>query len=151
MSPPVTADRARRPKTAGYRLDAQVGFRLRQAHQRHTTLFAARMVDGVTPMQWAALVRLSEEGPMSPADLGRSTAMDAATLKGVADRLALRGLVEAAADPDDGRRLVLSLTGEGRALVARALPLARAITEETLAPLSPAERALLLDLLDRLR
>ena len=62
-----------------YLLDAQVGYMLRQAHQRHTTIFASLMVDGLTPTQWAALAKLKEIGPSSQNLLGRLTAMDAAT------------------------------------------------------------------------
>ncbi len=46
-----------------YILDAQVGFILRQAQQRHTTIFASLMIEGLTPTQWAALAKLKEIGP----------------------------------------------------------------------------------------
>ena len=68
-------------------LDDQVGFVLRQAQQRHTTIFAAEMIEGLTPTQWAALAKLREVGACSQNHLGRLTAMDAATIKGVIDRL----------------------------------------------------------------
>ena len=45
-----------------YVLDEQIGFVLRQAQQRHTTLFAAEMIEGLTPTQWAALAKLRECG-----------------------------------------------------------------------------------------
>ncbi len=88
-----------------YSLDAQVGFLLRQASQRHTAIFAARMIGDLTTTQWAALARLEERGPCSQNLLGRLTAMDAATIKGVVDRLVGRGYAEATADPNDSRRL----------------------------------------------
>ena len=133
-----------------YRLDRQIGFLIRKAHQRHTAIFSARMTDDLTPMQWAALARVSETGPCSQNQLGRDTAMDVATIKGVVDRLVKRGLFEARPDPADARRLVISLTEAGTALVARNTPLAAAITEETLQPLSEAERARLIELLGRI-
>ena len=70
-----------------YRLDEQVGFVLRQAQQRHTTLFSELMIEDLTPTQWAALAKLAERGPQSQNQLGRLTAMDAATIKGVIERL----------------------------------------------------------------
>jgi MarR family transcriptional regulator, lower aerobic nicotinate degradation pathway regulator len=83
--------------------------------------------------------------------LGRHTAMDAATIKGVVDRLARRGLAETRIDPDDARRLLVALTDEGAALVEQVTPAALAITEATLGPLVADERAALLALLSRLR
>src|SRR5271170_6226670 len=116
----------------GYVLDDQIGFVLRQAQQRHTTLFAAEMIEGLTPTQWAALAKLRECGACSQNHLGRLTAMDAATIKGVIDRLSARGFTAARADPADARRLLVELTNEGAALYDRAVPMAQAITEKTL-------------------
>ena len=143
-----------RKKTAGepaaYRVDQQIGFLLRQANQRHVAIFTARMGDRLTTTQWSALTKLQDIQPTSQNHLGRETAMDAATIKGVIDRLVARGYVETSPDPEDGRRLVLSLTGEGDAVIARNLDAARAVSEETLAALDPEERRLLLDLIRRL-
>lgn len=134
----------------GYRLDDQVGFVLRQAQQRHTALFASLMIEGLTPTQWAALAKLAEVGATSQNRLGRLTAMDAATIKGVVDRLILRGLARAAVDGEDARRRLVELTAAGAAICARAEPRAREITEATLAPLGEEERRTLLELLKRL-
>jgi len=133
-----------------YVLDAQVGFLLRQAQQRHTTLFAAEMIEGLTPTQWAALAKLRESGPCSQNRLGRLTAMDAATIKGVIDRLTARGFTATTADPLDARRVLAALTDEGAALYERAVPIARTITARTLEPLEQGERATLIALLRRL-
>lgn len=145
--------RARRPaeieEAASYSLDEQVGFLLRRATQRHVAIFAARMTE-LTPTQWAALAKLHEEGPSSQNLLGRNTAMDAATIKGVVDRLTARNLIETSGDPADGRRRVVALTQEGARLVEESLAQATAITEETLAPLTPAEQARFLELLRKL-
>ena len=133
-----------------YRLDQQVGYVLRQAQQRHTTLFAATMIEDITPTQWAAVARLAELGPQSQNQLGRLTAMDAATIKGVIDRLSARGLTHARADPDDARRLLIELTEAGAEIFRRAAPVASEITDRTLAPLSEPERQQLVDLLRRI-
>jgi DNA-binding MarR family transcriptional regulator len=134
-----------------YLLDEQVGFLLRQASQRHTAIFAARILEELTPTQWAALARLNERGPCSQNLLGRLTAMDAATIKGVVERLVVRGLAEARADPQDQRRLTILLTDAGHQLVERASPAALAITEETLAPLSAGERRTIVRLLGKVK
>ncbi len=133
-----------------YRLDAQIGYMLRQAHQRHTTIFASLMVNDLTPTQWAALAKLKEIGPSSQNLLGRLTAMDAATIKGVIDRLTKRGFTKTKRDPADGRRLLVALTEPGAALYERAKSVAARITKQTLEPLSERERAELLALLAKL-
>ena len=134
-----------------YALDGQIGFLLRQAQQRHTSIFARMMLDDVTPTQWATLAKLHEIGGCSQNLLGRHVAMDAATIKGVVDRLLARDLVVVAADPTDSRRLTIDLSETGRDFVQRALPIAAAITEETIAPLDAEERDLLLSLLARIK
>lgn len=135
---------------APYVLDDQVGFILRQASQRHAAIFSAHMVHGLTPRQFAALAKLAEVGASSQNRLGRLTAMDAATVKGVVDRLKKRGLVAALPDPEDRRRVTLDLTEQGRRVVAEAIAAGRRITEATLEPLGAEERATFLALLRRL-
>ena len=139
-----------KPVPGGYRLEDQVGFHLRRAGQRHAAIFATHMGEELTPTQWAALVKLSEHGVLSQNLLGRETAMDGATIKGVVDRLVKRGLVATGPDPDDGRRMRVSITEAGREAVGRGLEAANAITAETLEPLDPGEQRNLLDLLRRI-
>jgi DNA-binding MarR family transcriptional regulator len=133
----------------GYRLQDQVGFVLRKAHQRHVAIFAARIGD-LTPPQFAALAKLADVGETSQNQLGTLIAMDAATVKGVIDRLKARGLVELTRHDADKRRLLVNLTAEGRETVERLVPLAEQITVETLQPLSSKEAATLLRLLARI-
>jgi len=142
---------AKRDSAATYVLEDQVGFLLRRVNQRHTTIFAERMLEDLTPTQWAALAKLFERGPLSQNLLGRQTAMDAATIKGVVDRLTARGFTAGERDPEDARRRRIALTGEGRALVKRAAVVALVITEETLKPLNASERKVLMRLLDKIK
>ena len=62
------------------------------------------------------MAKLNEAGPCSQNQLGQLTAMDVATIKGVIDRLTARGLTETGPDPEDGRRLLVSLTRAGAQL-----------------------------------
>lgn len=133
-----------------YRLEDQVGFFLRRAGQRHGGIFAERMGEDLTPTQWAALVKLAELKCLSQNLLGRETAMDAATIKGVVDRLIRRGFVTTRSDASDGRRTLVELTQAGCDAVRGSLAMAKAITEETLKPLTPAEQSTLVDLLRRI-
>lgn len=136
---------------AAYALEHQVGHLLRRAHQRHTAIFQ----DGIgepqlTPTQFAALVKIKELGPISQNQLGRLTAMDPATIQGVIQRLAARGLIERMPDSNDRRLTLLGLSPKGRNVVQSAIAHAIAITESTLAPLSAAERPVFLALLRKL-
>jgi DNA-binding MarR family transcriptional regulator len=140
-----------KPAKPLYVLDQQIGFILRQVWQRHAAIFARDIGINLTPTQWAALAKLSESGPCSQNQLGRLTAMDVATIKGVIDRLTARGLTETSSDPEDGRRLLVSLTRAGQQLAEKAAPSALAISKETLAPLDAKERETLVALLNKLR
>lgn len=132
-----------------YRLDDQIGYVLRRVSQRHLAIFAAAIPE-VTTTQFAVLARLAETGPDSQNHLGRATAMDAATIKGVVDRLAKLGYVATAADPADRRRLTVSLTDAGSRLFAARAATALQVSAETVTPLSDEEAQLLKALLLRL-
>jgi DNA-binding MarR family transcriptional regulator len=119
--------------------------------QRHAVIFAREIGISLTPTQWAALSKLSEVGACSQNQLGRLTSMDVATIKGVIDRLTARGLTETAPDPNDGRRLLVSLTRAGQQMADKAAPNALVISRETLAPLDAKERETLMALLGKLR
>jgi DNA-binding MarR family transcriptional regulator len=130
-------------------LDDQVGYLLRRANQRHLALFT-EVIPEVTTTQLAALARLTELGPLSQNQLGRATAMDAATIKGVVGRLVRRRLVTTVPSPEDRRRLIVDLTPEGRALFATLGERGLEASRRTLAPLAPSERARLVALLRKL-
>jgi DNA-binding MarR family transcriptional regulator len=151
MAKTVAARKSVKPARPAYNLDEQVGFILRQVWQRHAAIFAREIGINLTPTQWAALAKLAETGPCSQNLLGRLTAMDVATIKGVIDRLTARGLTETSPDPEDGRRLLVTLTRAGQQVVEKAAPNALGISKETLAPLDAMERETLMVLLDKLR
>ncbi len=132
-----------------YQLNAQVGFNLRRANQRHVAIFQ-KHVDGLTPTQFAAMARVHELGPISQNRLGRLTAMDSATIKGVVERLLAKSSVALNPDPDDKRLRLVSLTAEGEALIGAATEQALAARMDTLAPLSEAEAVQLEALLAKL-
>ena len=132
-----------------YVLERQVGFVMRRAVQRHIAIFSA-LIPEMTPTQFAALAKLCELGQASQNELGRLTAMDVATVKGVVDRLRARSLISSAPLESDKRRLMLSPTRKGRALYRKYAPQAAEVTRQTLAPLDDGERRQLLQLLERL-
>ena len=132
-----------------YIVDRQVGFMLRKAHQRHTTIFTERVRSKIRPSQFAVLAKVAEVGPVSQNELGRLTAIDTATIKGVVDRLIAKGLLEVVTT-GDYRRRITDLSTEGRRFYDEMVPVAKQITSETLEPLSSEERATFLRLLKKL-
>lgn len=133
-----------------YHLDDQVGYLLRLASQRHAVIFQSHGIDGLTPTQFSALIRLSEVGEVSQNKLGRLVSTDAATIKGVVDRLREKGYVRSSPSRFDRRCSLVSLTEEGRALIADLKRAGSTISRETLSPLSTAERRTLVSLLSRI-
>ena len=143
----VPADAAEQGR---YVLDHQAGFLMRVAMQRHTSIFTSRMVEGLTQTQFAALAKLHEVGPCSQNHLGRLIYLDAATIKGVVDRLHVRGFLTALSDPTDRRRRAVTLTDRGRQVTEAAMKVAAEITAATLTPLTAEEQRLVTKLLRKL-
>lgn len=133
-----------------YILEDQVGYLLRLASQRHAAIFQKHSIDNLTPTQFSSLLRIFEQGEVSQNHLGRLAAMDVATIKGVVDRLKTKGLVQTHADPTDKRRMSISLTAAGQAMIADLKGAGALITEETLAPLSAQERETMVRLLRKI-
>ncbi len=134
----------------GYVLEDQIGYLLRRAHQRASAIFQEIMTEGLTPPQFAALVKIRDFGTVSQNRLGRSVAMDPATSQGVTQRLLAKGLIKRRDDPEDRRRTLLSLTPEGESVVERLIPLGKQVTAETLDPLTTEEQETFLALLTRI-
>ncbi|HEU4952520.1 MAG TPA: MarR family transcriptional regulator [Holophagaceae bacterium] len=67
------------------------------------------------PQLWA-LWELGREGPLALKDLSARIQLHPSTVVGVVDRLESKGLVARKPDPEDRRRVRLSLTAAGRAL-----------------------------------
>ena len=135
----------------GYVLERQIGHVLRRAHQRASAIFMANFAaHGLTPTQFATLAKIADEGEVSQNRLGRLTAMDPATMKGVIGRLHGRRLIASKADATDRRRTLWSLTAAGKTLLGGAIGAGLATSSQTLAPLNGKEQKLLQRLLSRL-
>ncbi len=139
------------PKSQDFILDEQVQHLLRRAHQRASSIFLSVLADAqLTPTQFFAMARLHETGKLSQNRLGRLAAMDPATIQGVIRRLQERGFIERLPDPNDRRRMVLSLSPMGRATVSALLDDAKRVGGEIMAPLAPEERETFMTLLKKL-
>ena len=139
------------PASRQYRIEEQVGYLLRRAHQRASAIFQVSIGDpNITPTQYSSLVKLNEYTELSQNLLGRLVGMDKATMQGVVRRLKERGLVDSRPDPGDARRTLLSLTTDGQRLVNKLLMNGPAVSRETMKPLSTQEQRQLLELLSKI-
>ena len=133
-----------------YVLEDQIGYVLRIASQKHASIFQKHSMEGLTPTQFSALIRIAEIGECSQNRLGRLTSMDVATIKGVVDRLKKKGLLGLESDPNDKRRTIIKLTETSKNMIKNLHAAGSRISEETLKPLSPAEQVTLIRLLKKI-
>lgn len=94
----------------------------------------------LTPVQFAALTTVDDNPGVDQATLAGLIAYDKVTIGGVVDRLVQKGLLRREVSKRDRRARVPTLSDEGQRLLARALPEARLVQEDTLAGLSDDER-----------
>ncbi|MGZ4594674.1 MAG: MarR family winged helix-turn-helix transcriptional regulator [Actinomycetes bacterium] len=89
--------------------------------------------------------------PLSPTTIAERLIVTTASTTSLLDTLERRGLVTRQADPDDRRRLLVSLTDEGRQVVDEFLPEVVALQTAVMAGLSEGERQRLLRSLAAIR
>jgi len=78
---------------------------------------------GLTSGQFSLLMSLNRPAPPTMAEVAALLALDRTTLTAALKPLVRRGLAEVRPDASDARLRRPALTDEGRALIARALPL----------------------------
>jgi DNA-binding MarR family transcriptional regulator len=107
------------------RLDRQLCFALYGAANRVTRLYRP-LLDalGLTYPQYLAMLVLWEAGPRTVGALGEALDLESSTLTPLLKRLQALGLIARARDPEDERRVVVTLTPAGAALrdKAKAVP-----------------------------
>ncbi|MFI9600282.1 MarR family winged helix-turn-helix transcriptional regulator [Streptomyces sp. NPDC052043] len=110
---------------------------------------------GLTMPERTALSRLDRSGPTTSSALARQVQITAQAMGATLSALRTRGLVERHPDPNDGRRMVLSVTDAGvQALKdkrnARAELIARSLTSGAFTPAELEQLASAAPLLERL-
>ena len=98
-------------------------------------------------VEFTLLVLLHANHGAAPKQLARALALPAPKLTLLLDRLMARGLLERRRSPTDGRALQLHLTPRGAQLAQRAREASLHMEDTLLQGLSPAERAMLRELL----
>lgn len=118
------------------------GHLIRRLHQLSTHVFLQRVGAAgfdLTPVQYAALDALAETPGSDQASLAQAIAKDRATIGAVVDRLEQKGLIRRVVSGRDKRARELSLTEEGRGVIAALRPVVGALQKEILPGLSEAE------------
>ncbi|WP_037858262.1 MarR family winged helix-turn-helix transcriptional regulator [Streptomyces sp. NRRL S-340] len=109
----------------------------------------ALAAEGLKMWHHVVLSAVRDLGPVAQADLGRGVGLDPKDLVGVLNDLQAAGHVLREPDPADRRKNAVSLTAQGARLLARCELAAREANATLLAPLSPEERDVFMDLLVR--
>lgn len=136
------------------RLDRQVCFPLYAATNLINRLYTPVLRPlGLTYPQYLVLLVLWEEQPQTVGTLGARLHLDSGTLTPLLKRMERAGLVERARDPDDERRVRVTLTDRGAMLRTEALhvpaTLGRGYDAETIADLRERVSALVAILAQR--
>ena len=121
---------AKTNKTSGepveaLRLDRQLCFALYGAANRVTRLYRPLLEAlGLTYPQYLAMLVLWEASPRTVGALGEALDLESSTLTPLLKRLETQGLVARQRDPEDERRVIVTLTEAGAALrdKAKAVP-----------------------------
>jgi DNA-binding MarR family transcriptional regulator len=120
-----------------------VAVALRLAVARTARRLRQEAGDELSPSLSSALVTLERQGPLTPSELAARERVQRPTMTRVAARLAEAGLVARAADPVDGRSALLSISDDGRRLLARSRTRKDAFLARRLRELDAADRATL--------
>jgi DNA-binding MarR family transcriptional regulator len=147
--PPRHRDTDRVPS----RLEGRATWLVSRAYARSSGLlnagFGARG-GGLRGYHYRLLAALAEWGPASQAQLGRQTGIDRSDVTAALTELESRDLIERTADPDHGRRKIVTITAAGVDQLHRLDQVVDGVQDDFLAPLTPAERHRLVTLLTRL-
>lgn len=106
---------------------------------------------GLTTLQYTALSVLERRDGLTSAELARRSFVRPQTMHEMITGLDERGFIERRRDPDNRRVLLISLTPQGRAMLAAYDEQVRMLEADMLAGLSPRRRADLAAALDGCR
>ena len=127
------------------------GHLIRRLQQVSSALFAEECGDlDLTSVQFAALMAIRANPDVDATRLSTLIAFDRSTIGDVLERLEAKGWVNRAPSPTDKRIRLLRLTPEGANLLQQAMPAVRRVQERLVSPLTPADRARIVDLLAEL-
>jgi DNA-binding MarR family transcriptional regulator len=140
-SPPITMDD----------VYTKPGYLFRRMQQIAVSLFMEECKEfGLTPVQYAALIAIQTHPGLDATRLSLVIAFDRSTLGSVIERLETKRYIERRSGAADRRVKSLHLTPTGKSLLHKIRVAVERAQNRMLAPLKPAERRTLMDLLSRL-
>ena len=141
---PQAEPQAQAEPLPGFDLNAFLPYRLVAAANRTSRAFAERYREefGISVSEWRVLAHLHHAGEVSVRDIEARVDMEKSKVSRAASRLEAAGHITKRVNDEDRRLVQLRLTPEGRALVARVLPVAIRFQNEMLERLGPAASGL---------
>jgi DNA-binding MarR family transcriptional regulator len=106
---------------------------------------------GITVPQWTALTVLARREGQTGADLARNAFVSPQAMGDLLSALERGNWITRTPDPGHGRRVLIGLSDEGRALLAEVAPGAAEVEERMVTGLDPDQRAALRTLLNHCR
>lgn len=94
---------------------------------------------GIRPREWAALNCLDERHGLSQREVANLLGVDRTTMVALVDELQAKGWVDRRPQPDDRRKNIVGLTGQGRDVMERGARLIDDCERRFLAVLSEAD------------
>lgn len=116
---------------------------LKKSFQRHLGPLKLKAVE------FSVLVLVDTNGEVNQKQLGQALDVSAPNLAVTLDRMVEQGWVRRERSERDRRAQLVKLTPAGQALVTRARKIAQTMENDALKVLTPAERALVIELLHR--
>ncbi|MNH08026.1 HTH-type transcriptional repressor NicR [compost metagenome] len=129
-----------------------VSFQLRQLSNLYTknTASVYQRKFGLTMNEWRLIALINTAGSLSLNRLAAQAQFDKGLTSRIVLKLTERGMVQREPDPNDARGVALSLTDQGRQLVAEVFPEAVELNQQLQSVLTRAEREVLLQVLEKL-
>jgi DNA-binding MarR family transcriptional regulator len=139
------------PGSDQFQVDAYPFYLLNRAVSRYNVVIEAqlRTIDIDIPT-WRVLMVLGEDSPRSIGQISKSAVINLSTMMRIVERMMKAGLVERAADSNDGRVTNVILTDAGRQKLAAARALTAPLYRKVIKGFSQAEFGRLLEMLNRL-
>ena len=122
--------------------------RIIQSIDLHSRYLVKRV--GLTGPQLVILQEVHQSGEVATGEIARAISLSQATVTGILERMEKRGLVTRRRSDIDRRRVIVSLTPTGEALLAEAPPLMQESFVDEFSQLQDWEQSMILSALQRL-
>lgn len=125
-----------------------LGRAMQRTHRESTVMLRK---NGLTSAQFTALEALYHKGDLTVQQIIDAVLSSSGNMTVVIRNLEQQGLVHRLANPMDRRSFLIGITDAGRKLMDQVFPLHMALVSEALAAISQEEKALVTDILKKLR